>query len=472
MRTSRTIILVVLAALSVLGAWQHHRRTTSGEDAGTQLVREKLLTAKELPVDAVTEITLQRADAAALTFRRDARGWTQVEPFAFPMDPFSIRQMAVQAAEMQVTERIALTGDDATETGAALATLGLDPPRCVVTYHWEGGSCTLHLGRRGLAGRAYAYVPGRDHVDVINAALQERLVDMDPREWRDRRIFTDVSVDSERLVRDEGNYRMVLVRTGRTWTMTEPVQTRLDTIARDELFNALGNSVVGGFVLDLPDDAALQRFGLADPVATLSITTTAPALVDGAVTQQTRTQTLRIGATTGIGSLERYGMIEGRPVVVQLPVPVLQAFFRHVREIVDPTGCGSQPGDVKKIRIRTGDVEFDLRRELDRWVMVGVGPAGTDTQVPAPRVEELLAQLTTLRATSVELADVYPRELEAAVVTLYGFAARPIDTVRILYNPESQQYAFENGDNVIRIFEQDLQLRLTPEDYGIDALAP
>jgi hypothetical protein len=81
-------------------------------------------------------------------------------------------------------------------------------------------------------------------------------------------------------------------------------------------------------------------------------------------------------------------------------------------------------------------------------------------------VEELLRQLTMLQGSAVEFRE-YPRDLEVATITLYGFDAKPIDTVRVAQEKDNGRWALENGDNVLRIFPPALKLSLTAEDFGL-----
>ena len=81
-------------------------------------------------------------------------------------------------------------------------------------------------------------------------------------------------------------------------------------------------------------------------------------------------------------------------------------------------------------------------------------------------VQELLDQLCTLQAPNVQFKT-FPRELEVATVTLYGFDGKALDTVRIAQEKTSPSTALENGDNVLRVFPQGLKLRLTAGDFRL-----
>ena len=454
-----TILVLLLAMLGVVGAvlvWQRDLEG-DGKTAGPTVV----LSREQLPIDQVTTITLRRGDEPTLVFQRSDRGWQQIEPFAHPLDMFSIRQLLVQAAHIEVTEQL-----DPRELQGARSTeaLALDPPRAELTFQWPDGAVTLQFGRRAVAGRWYVRIRGYEHVYVASGDLHDRAVEMDPKEWRDRTIFAGADVDADQIIVQQGADRTVLKRERKQWLMTEPVRTRLSDPARDELFSALGRARSGGFILDQPDD--LAKFGLADPIASIEVITTRVESQDDELVRVETTQRLLVGARLAIGSDDRFGMIEGRPVIIRLPEAVLRAFFGSPESLIALTASGVVPADVKSLVIRTEQGELRLARDLDRWR----APAYS-VDVPADAVNELLNQLTSLQASEIEIRN-YPYDLEVAQVTMIGFDAKAIDTVRIIREEDTGRWALENGDNVLRFFGVSLQLRLTPGDFGLQSPPP
>jgi hypothetical protein len=487
MRFLSTIIALLLALVSLAAMWRFGGADLGGLRAVGEGPR-RLLSSSDLPIDQVERITLKRGDDQAMTFERESGGaeWKQTQPFAFPMDPFSIRQMAVAARELEVVDRIA---PDALGADQSLTTLQLSPPAAEITYQWPGGSLTLELGRRSVAGRAYLRRKGDDQVCIVNQNLHERVLDMNPWEWRDRTIFHLAGADSDRIETTQGEARMTLERNsggggGRKWMMTAPVRSRVDPVNLDAYLQALGKANVADFILDVKDDKDLANFGLASPVAKLEVTTSGrgsparPASGGGAgrATPENApiTERLLIGSRTGSVSEDRFGMIEGYPVIVRLSAPVLAALIRRPVDLAAPTGSGVNPADVKSIVIRAaaadtaapggsgGAEELRLERDLERWR----APDHSNAEVNAAQVQELLDQLCKLRAPSVEFRD-YPRELEIAIITLHGFDGKALDTVRIAQERDKSATALENGDNVLRVFPQGLKMRLRAADFGL-----
>ncbi len=462
MKVLPTILVLIVACLAVtLDLWfvRGKKPLTRSRDS-EQIIQ----LVPDMPIDEVTRITLKRGLEHTWIFQRTSNGWIQEMPFPHVMDGPALRQLISQSTRLESVKRISVDGGGSDE--ASLSSMLLDPPQAEVIYDWPDGSVHLQLGRRSLAGRAYLRIAGEDTVHITDQRLHDFVIGMDPREWRDRQIFHGVGVESDRIERVEGDLRLVLHRERKQWHMIEPVQTRLDTLARDELFQALGRAVVDGYVLDEPDQAAIARFGLADAAATISITSTHMVPLEDEFIPETETQRLIVGSTVGIGSMERFALIEGQPTVVRLSVPVLQALFKPIVHLIEPTGCGVQAADVMRLRIIGPEGEFDLKRRLDEWYAPEFGPGGVDVDVPAVRVEELLEQLTELRAPSVEIQD-YPRELEVCQIILFSYGLRPLTTVRIAHDPSVGNWAMENGDNVLRIFPPGLKLNLSPEDFGL-----
>jgi hypothetical protein len=444
-----TITALVLAVISVTAAMIIVPSATEGAARAAQ---RRLIATGELVIDDVTAIGLARRDGETLRFERAGDAWQQVEPITHPMDPFSIRQLIVQATEAQVLSEVNL--EQSVQTVSA-ATLGLDPPLAVLTFETPGGRTTINLGRRGLGGRAYAQLAADDAVLVIKSDLHDRATAMDPREWRDRRLFSNVSVDAERIAFSAGNTQLELRRDGTQWTMAQPTATRADALMIEEYVANLAKAQVSGFILDTPE--SLERFGLGPGVAVLEVN------AGGEGPMQRLHLGLQIGASTG----DRFAMLEGRPTVVRMNQATVQALFPAPETLVDPTGSGVQPADVKTITIRTAESELVLQRDFEKWRAT----SHDGREISAALVEELLRQMTELRAPRVSI-EPYPLEKQFATITFAGFGDKPLDTVRIVKDEATGQWGLENGDNVLRVFPASMKLRLAPADYGLAGFTP
>lgn len=442
-----TLLAVAVAVMSLIAAVLIVPR---GSEGAVRHAARKLIAPGTLDVDAVDAIDLARADGEKLRFERDGDAWRQTQPIVHPMDPYSIRQLIIQAVDAEVLGTMA--PGDAGEVNAG--TLGLDPPVATLTFESAGQPTTLKLGRRGLGGRAYAQLAGDDSILIIKSDLQERATAMDPREWRDRSLFHGVNIEASRIAFDAGATKLELKRQHAAWMMSQPTATRADDVKIEDYVAALAKAQVAGFILDSPED--LARFGLEPAVATLEIESAG-----------TPVQRLRLGLPIGASTGDRFAMIEGRPVVVRINQATVNALFPAPETLIDPTASGTQAADVKIITIRSDAGELIFERDLEKWR----APSHGNIEVSAALVEELLRQLTELRAPRVSV-EPYPAEKQVATVTLSGFSRKPLDTVRIVKDEATGQWGLENGDNVLRVFAASMKLRLSPADYGLSSTVP
>ncbi len=407
-----------------------------------------LAAAVNLPVDAVERIALERPGEKPLVFERRGQAWVQVEPFGHPMDGFSIRQLAVNAAHAEVQRRLEpgeIDKGDLQLEGIGRATL-----RC----SWPAGEVVLTFGRRGVAGRWYLATPSDGAVYVAAGDFYERAVEMDPKEWRDRTLFSGDLAEIESIEIAQGPQPLKLERRGRAWMMAEPHRTRADEMKLNALLSALGRAKTGGFIADQPEDVA--PFGLAEPAARLTVRfAAAPSAAPGGPSSEC----LLVGDRMAVNSEDRFGMIEGRPVVVRLPEALLRAVFPKALDLVAATGSGVHAADVKAIVVRGPDGDLRLERDLDRWIAPDRGGA----EVATRQVEALLELLTARRADEVR---VDPARRFSTIVTLYGFDGKPKDTVRIDRDEEGR-LLIENGDGILRYFPKEVPAPLTAAAFSL-----
>lgn len=443
-----TIIMCVLAALAVLALWLV--RTESATVARDMTTRP-LLDRTDLPRDGVTEVSIIDADGAGNTYVREADGWWMIDPYRH-----RVRTEAIQHLfdAMMLTVEVDSI-DDADE--ALLDRYALQPPRASVLWSTDEGSRShrIDLGRTGIGGRGYVRMDSGDQVHVVTGPLHERIFGQDQVQWRDRALFPGMDIEVDRITRVIDGSAIVFERSGRTWTMTEPIATRVDADAMAEHVMKLAGVDWSDVFVEQPED--WTGFGLEPPQATVHID------------RGPERRTLLIGSRMGGDTQDRFAQIEGVPVVLRISGETVASVLSDASSLIDHTGSGTLPSDVKRVVIETPDETVVLERSLDVWR----APEHGDREVSSTTVEQLLEALTTLRATEVELKDAYPAELERARVTLHGFDSRPMDTIRLLRETgETGRWGMENGDRVIRIHPDFLVLPLAGVDYGLPAASP
>ena len=445
------IVMVVASSFAWRGAAE--RDESNAAAAGVHQV--------PIPVDEVDRVVVERRDADGtgrmrFVFTRDDAGWAQVEPFKVAAEGFAIRQLAVAAADLVATRRT--PASEVASDAEGLGRLGLEPADARVELTWPGGSTAIDLGARTVAGRAWIRPVGSEDLLVVNDALHQRAVEDDPRNWRSRRLFPS---ESEVVGVELHNGAVVtrLEREGRRWAMRSPIETRADPEAIDRLVGIIGRVEHDGFVADDPSD--LARFGLAEPAASLV-----------AIRDDDEVERLLVGGPSGLVGRDRFAMIEGVPTIVRLDEATLRGLLPAVTSIVEPTGTGVRPADVRSITIDSDAGSVEVVRDLDRWnASLAAGGNTLDGEADPAVVDRLLDLLSNTRATEVLVQD-FPQQLQVATIVLHGFDGRPLDAVRVARERNAGRWALENGDGVLRLFPSSTQLPLVPDDFPVIPATP
>lgn len=443
MRWSTIGIVWALAIASVCAAWWWPPQVVrmQGEIVGGVFGANAPL------LDDITHIELDR-EGSRWTFDREDDGWWQTTPFRHRMRGDLLSHLSATARSLEVLDAMEA---DAADLPAAKA-LGLDPAVASITLQAgvSGPPHTLDLGRRGMAGRAWAK-RGDGMVLVVDGALHDLFEQEPPETWRDLRFFPGLTVDADRIDRTVSGETLTLVRDGRRWRITAPLPTRADGPTVMQHIAEIAGTRGEGVLLDMP--ASLDAFGLDPPLASIT------------AQQGGLSRTLLVGDRVGGASQARYAMVEGVPSILRIGPRDVTRLLGDPAVLVDHTGTDVSRSDVSGIRIVTGQDELLLERRLDAWFAAG------PREAIASRVEALLSVLTDARGSEVILHETYPADLEVAVVTLLDASGGPLDTVRILRElrpPAGQgRWALENGDRVLRVMPDDTEVPLQPADFGL-----
>jgi hypothetical protein len=448
MRWSTVYVVWALALASVATAWFW----SDPGDAQRGPVRGTAMAELTGAIDDISHIELDR-DGHHWVFDLEADGWWQTSPFRHRMRGELLARFPATVVSLEVLDAMDANSPDL----PGLAAIGLDPPAAQVTLQAgpDGPLQRLDLGRRGMAGRAWAARPGDEQspsqILVVDGALHELLEQEPPETWRDLRLFPGLSVNADRIERTVSGETLTLERDGRRWRITSPLPTRADDAFVMQHIGELASTRAEAVMIDQP--ASLDAFGLHPPLARVS------------VHEQGRQHTVLVGDRVGGASQNRYAMIKGVPSVLQIAARDVSKMLGDPSTLVGHTGTDVTPPDISGIRIVTLSDDLLLERTLDEWFSPERGEA------IASRVEQLLGVLTTSRAAEVILHETYPADLEVAVITLLDAAGGPLDTVRVLRElrpPAGQgRWALENGDRVLRVMAPDTEIPLSVADFGL-----
>lgn len=438
-------------------------RLSQQEDAASATGSVPLVPADAIDSERVDEIVLER-EGVVNRFVRKGQGWQQLEPVAHAIDGWSMRQLISKALKAESVRSIDLSALAAEARSKSLVEAGLAPAagklELIESADASGQrrKLVIELGRRSLAGRAYARAStaaedsAKTGYAVIDGALHEFALGRDPREFRRRELFVDLG-DVDRLAFRAGESELVVVKDVRGYRIASPVQARADRVQVEELLDALRRAKSAGFVSDRPVE--LSAYGLGPAMASLELG------ADGV------TRTLLVGDAVSLGAQDRFGLIDGTSTVVRIPAEVLATIVPRLDRIVDAVATGVRARDVGGIEIASGMRRISLRRESDGWSSTVGEQGGGDSQagtVERDRVDGLLKALSETRAQAIELA-AFPSAESIATVTLLGFGGEPLDTVRIARREADSKWILENGDGVLRLHGS-IELPLTADELG------
>ena len=472
MKTRSICILAVVALLAVVGWWSVRGPSNASAD---RTARASLFAADEIPLEQIDRIELTRSNEEPIVFVRAEMGWIQQSPFYHPADSASIREVIDVSAALQTTRAV----DPASIDPEARAALGLTPPAATLKLTWPGGERSVELGRRTVAGRAWAHVIGRAEAASIDASLHAIAVDGDPRQWRSTRLYEPGPADVGGIELRYGlapSQRLWLTRAEGKWRIQSPVSTRADADAVRGYVEALARAQADAFVTDRPND--WSTFGLSAPERSVRLYLPNAA---SALSSANTVGAIDVGVTAAEGAQERFGRIAERETVVQLGTKALAALFPPPAFFVDPRGSDVVQADVRAVTFTAFDPTglnnaaastlgsplaptFRLERTLDGWNITtpDVDPRPASTE----RARKLLAQLCEARAPAVAFQRM-PEALRIGEFTLFGAGGVQLARVRLAHEPDGQ-WAIDSDDGVLRVFPKGFDLAIDAAAYQVN----
>ncbi|MEY2795631.1 MAG: hypothetical protein RIR10_1347, partial [Planctomycetota bacterium] len=219
-----------LFALAIAGACAVAASRLADTATSQGPTRRLLIAADEIDPDRVDHIELAR-DGKRFVFERVSANpsqnsatqtsasqatWRQIAPVTHAADAWAVRQFISRVLKAESVRHVAApSGDASTGVGTMNATLesaGLSPAVAMVTLREAPNSAgarrevVVELGRRSLAGRAFARRAGDPGYDVVESALHELALERDVRDFRRRELFPDLG-EVQRVVFESGNNR-------------------------------------------------------------------------------------------------------------------------------------------------------------------------------------------------------------------------------------------------------------------------
>ena len=355
----------------------------------------------------------------------------------------------------------------------------MTPPTATLKLTWPGGERSIELGRRTVAGRAWAHVIGRTEAASIDASLHAIAVDGDPRQWRSTRLYEPGPADVGGIELRYGlapSQRLWLTRAEGKWRIQSPVSTRADADAVRGYVEALARAQADAFVTDRPND--WSTFGLSAPERSVRLYV---ENVASALSSANTIGAIDAGVTVAEGAQERFGRIAERETVVQLGTKALAALFPPPAFFVDPRGSDVVQADVRAVTFTAFDPTglndaaastlgsplaptFRLERTLDGWNIIT--PDADPRPASTERARKLLAQLCEARAPAVAFQRM-PEALRIGEFTRFGAGGVQLARVRLAHEPDGQ-WAIDSDDGVLRVFPKGFDLAIDAAAYQVN----
>jgi hypothetical protein len=399
----------------------------------------------------VRVVRVRVGEGPAVAWRREGTGWRQSEPFECRVDDQAIDTLVAAALGLEAD-----AAERADPVDALLAAARLDAPLATVELGDGTSMRSLSLGRRLPGGRAWvrADPSSGGNPQVADGALHGMLLELDPRQWRDARLFTRADIECDAVSaelrgRDGVPRKIELARQGAGWRLVAPIATRAERAAVERWIEALARARALGVVSDSAPN--LAAFGLEAPFGAVEIRSVRRVPDGDSVREETVVERVEIGAPVRPGAEERYARIAGRPDVLELDAASAATFMPLPMALVEATATGVRPADVREVVVeRDGQVAWTAARDASAW-RARRGADGDPQAVDAREVDQLLTLLCEGRASDISLHPA-PAELSVATVMLLGFDGRTLAAVRISREANDGRWGMDDGSGVLRVW--------------------
>lgn len=425
MNFKTTLFLVVLVAIVGLVWWLAPKSaapTGAAADKPKATLETKPLLEPAIDENRITRVELEQPQRPKVVIERVtsdpnqiARGqitYRLVEPVAAAAESWVARNLITNLTSLQVRERF----EPGSAGAVSAADAGLEPPLATVRLTEEDGkTTTVEVGKRvvmsedtyvRLGGAAAIYIAKRDLPDQVRK---------DPSEFRAKTLL-DYKVDEVvgvRVVHDGKTYLLSKDASG-DWLIESPVRAVADAEKVRSLLTKGPQLRVEEFAGDAAASDAV--YGFDQPFLTFNVSTRPPAPVDTqpASAPATQTQTLVVGAASGLAGQSRYARPAGAGWAARVPEQGVQSLIPNLRDLRDTRVARLKAADVTRIEVASDGQSVAVDKVDGAWA-----PAADAGAVDVSAVIEMLAAIETLRAADfVDDAGADPRDPS----TPYGLA--------------------------------------------------
>ncbi|HWP39295.1 MAG TPA: DUF4340 domain-containing protein [Tepidisphaeraceae bacterium] len=330
--------VILLALLAVVGlVLLLTRQTEPGAEKPTEA---RLL---DIAAGDITRISFTADDGQTTAFEKLDGKWRLTQPVQAAAEEFAVSSLVDAIAGLNTRGRVDPAGT------------GVDQPRYKLQITTKDNrTIRLDIGMRSGAGdNLYVRREGQTQADVVPASLIDQL-DKPLKDWRRERLFDVGGMQIAQIRIATTQQSLELHKRGSNeWHVVGPTSMPAETTEASDIATAISGLRAEEFVTDQPPSPAeLKRYGLDQPVMTVSFSTQAPATQPSTqpATQPSFT-TIQFGRFGDVMKKNVYASTSAEPGVVLVPATSLESFRKTPLDLRDRKVLSIEEDRISKITI-------------------------------------------------------------------------------------------------------------------------
>ena len=369
---STAALVLVLAGL--VGYIYYLDRTPPETDSA----KEKPFAA--IKADDIEEVQIT-AGGEATRLKKSGTTWSIVEPVQAEADGGELSTLTSDLASLEI-------GRVVDEKPADLKAFGLEPARVDVRFKVKGQPAERQVllgDKTATGGDLYARLPESPRVFLVPSHL-EAAFNKSAFALRDKAVLKVDRQKADGLELTAGSTQLAFAKSGENWSIVKPITARADYGAVEGAIERLSSAQMQGLADD--QNGPPKQYGLDAPTATLTIKTGSS------------------NATLTLGKTENavvYARDASRPLVFTV-APTLRAdVVKELGEFRRKDLFDFRSFTANRVEFTRGGATqaFDRSKDKDGK---DVWKDAAGKTVDATKVEDLLAKVSGLRASSFETA--------------------------------------------------------------------
>ena len=334
----------------------------------------------ELKADDIEEVQITAADATT-RLKKSGATWAIVEPVQADADAGELSSIASNLSSFEVSRVV-------DEKPADLKGFGLEPPRMDVRFKakGQGAERRVLLGdKTPTGGDLYAKLPDSPRVFLVPSYLESSF-NKSTFALRDKGILKVDRQKADGLEVTAGTTQLAFKKAGESWSIVKPIAARADYAAVEGAIERLSSAQMQG--LAEKQNGTPKEYGFDAPTATMTIRTGSSSA------------TLTLGKTENAVVFARDA---SRPLVFTVAPTLRTDVVKDVADFRRKDLFDFRSFTATRIELSRGGATQAFEHSKDKDGK-DVWKDAAGKTVDTTKVEDLLAKVSGLRASSFETA--------------------------------------------------------------------